>query len=111
VNALKEHIKVLEIRAKQAADFKQFLYVIDDCRFQNEFYGFKDQSLTIRLHASEADRKARCDAWRDDVNHISEIDLDQVEPSEWGLVINTGIISKHQTFNIAMNKILGRVDL
>ncbi len=106
VDALKEHIKVLEMRERLAADFSQMIFVIDDCRFKNEFYGFKDISFTIRLHANEEDRKVRTHAWRDTVNHPSEIDLDDVEPTEWNLVINTSLTTKDQTFNIAINKYL-----
>lgn len=51
------------------------LYIIDDCRFENEFDAFRE-ALRIRLKAKEDTRKARTDCWREDTNHPSEIGLD-----------------------------------
>lgn len=52
------------------------LVIIDDCRFENEFESFPD-ALRVRLEAPEAIRKLRCPAWRDNVNHPSEVGLDE----------------------------------
>lgn len=102
VNALREMIKVYKMREELAVDFDETIYVIDDCRFKNEFYGFKDEAYTIRLIAPEEARKVRTHAWRSDTTHPSEIDLDGIE-SEFDLVIDTHENSKIQTFNLAMN--------
>ena len=49
--------------------------IIDDCRFENEFLAF-DSALRVRLVADEETRKKRCDSWRENTNHPSEIGLD-----------------------------------
>ncbi len=49
--------------------------IIDDCRFENEFNALPE-ALRVRLECSEEVRKARCPAWREDVNHPSETGLD-----------------------------------
>ena len=49
--------------------------IVDDCRFKNEFLTFKDQ-LKIHLVADREIRKQRCENWRDNESHQSEIDLD-----------------------------------
>lgn len=54
----------------------RILINIDDCRFENEFDAFPS-ALRVRLECPEHIRKTRADAWRDNVNHPSEIGLDQ----------------------------------
>lgn len=103
VKALREMIKVHQMREELAADFDDTLYVIDDCRFKNEFYGFKDEAFTVRLIASEAARKARTHGWRENTNHPSETDLDGLD-SEFDLVIDTEKHMKLETFNMVMNR-------
>jgi hypothetical protein len=52
------------------------LVIIDDGRFPNEFDNCTE-SLRVRLECPEEVRKARCPAWRDNTNHLSEIALDE----------------------------------
>jgi len=54
---------------------KNTIAIIDDMRFKNEFEAFSD-ALKIRLEADKEIRKARCENWRENDNHQSEIDLD-----------------------------------
>ena len=54
----------------------QWLFVVSDCRFKNEFDAFPE-ALRVRLVASEEVRKERAEKWRETVNHPSEIDLDE----------------------------------
>lgn len=53
----------------------------DDTRFENEFLAFDDMPELmvhkIRLECDRDIRKARCDAWRENENHISETALDR----------------------------------
>lgn len=63
--------------------------IIDDCRFPNEFDAFPD-ALRIRLRAEEGARKKRCEMWRENTNHPSEIALDQYAVSgRFDLYLNT----------------------
>jgi len=51
--------------------------IIDDARFENEFDIFPEsECLRVRLDAPEEVRKARCEMWRAETNHPSEIGLD-----------------------------------
>lgn len=68
VNATREKMRLLEFSGFEA-------FVVEDCRFKNEFSAFPG-ALTVRLEAPEDVRKSRCDGWRDNTNHPSEIDLD-----------------------------------
>ena len=59
-------------------------FVIDDCRFTNEFHGFDGieeegivNILRVRLEATEEERKARTDSWRSNTTHVSEAGLDE----------------------------------
>lgn len=52
--------------------------IIGDCRFENEFEAFPD-ALRVRLTAPMEVRKARCEMWRDNDQHPSEIGLDRYE--------------------------------
>ncbi len=58
-----------------AQSLSKRLIIIDDCRFENEFDAFPE-SLRVRLDAPEHERRKRCPAWRDNVNHPSETGLD-----------------------------------
>lgn len=50
--------------------------VCEDCRYVNEFDAIPD-AVRVRLEAPEAVRQPRTDQWRENVNHQSEVDLDQ----------------------------------
>lgn len=52
--------------------------IVDDLRFKNEFETFPE-AFKIRLSAPEGVRKERCESWREDTNHPSEVDLDEWE--------------------------------
>lgn len=53
-------------------------FIVSDCRFRNEFSAFPE-ALRIRLNAREEIRKVRCEMWRENTKHQSEIDLDGFE--------------------------------
>lgn len=52
------------------------LIIIDDCRFANEFNIFPE-AYRVRLEAPEDVRKVRATSWRENVNHPSEVGLDE----------------------------------
>ncbi len=54
---------------------KPKIAVISDCRFKNEFAEFPD-ALRVRLECSEFVRRDRCEQWRTNTTHPSEVDLD-----------------------------------
>lgn len=75
-----------KILSKITSDFipARCCFVIDDCRFVNEFHGFDQieemglvSVLRVRLEASEEERKARADSWRTNTAHVSETGLDE----------------------------------
>ena len=55
---------------------KKMLFIIGDCRFENEFDAFSD-AHRVRLECREEIRKARAEMWRDTTDHPSEIGLDR----------------------------------
>jgi KaiC/GvpD/RAD55 family RecA-like ATPase len=76
-------------------------FIIDDCRFPNEadmkVDGFKQ--VLVRLECSEAFRKGRADAWRDNTQHPSETGLDNYPFKH---VINTETYNTEATFALVM---------
>jgi predicted ATPase len=70
-------IRCLQARvSKLEHKYPSCTIIIDDCRFENEFDAFPD-ALRVRLEASEEVRKKRCDSWRPNSDHPSEIGLDK----------------------------------
>jgi broad-specificity NMP kinase len=54
---------------------KNIVFLVSDCRFENEFNAVED-ALTVRLECSREVRKSRCEMWRENDKHRSETDLD-----------------------------------
>ena len=74
VDILKQEIlKIIKSYSEQK--IQKILFIIDDCRFENEFDLFPE-ALRVRLEASEEHRKPRTDSWRENTLHSSEIALD-----------------------------------
>lgn len=73
-----------------ANTFQNLTIIIDDCRFKNELMGIPD-ALRVRLECHRDTRKVRCEAWRDNEMHPSEIDLDDwaLMPGKFDLIFNT----------------------
>jgi hypothetical protein len=59
-------------------DGSRLLFVIADCRFENEF-NFFHESLRVRLQCSAEERKVRTNSWRENVTHPSETNLDDYD--------------------------------
>lgn len=78
---------------------RPWAFIIDDCRFENEFHIFDEleemdilNTLKIRLAASEDERRLRADSWRTAVNHPSEIGLDNyADAGMFDLYFDTGL--------------------
>lgn len=55
---------------------KRVVFMITDCRFENEFKSMRD-AFRVRLECSEEIRKTRAESWRDATDHPSETGLDE----------------------------------
>lgn len=65
------------------------LFVISDCRFENEFDAFPE-ALRVRLVCDEKVRKSRVSMWRETTNHPSETGLDgYARDQKFDLYLNT----------------------
>lgn len=79
----------IDIARKRIADSTNNVFIIDDCRFQNELDLFKD-AIKIRLTAPEQIREVRAEKWRNNTEHPSETGLDAAEANgEFDLVLDT----------------------
>ena len=94
VNTLRGMIEVVGRAYEKVTD--NIVFIVGDCRFKNEFDAFPE-ALRVRLQAPKEVRKARCEAWRENDTHPSEIDLDDYE-EKFELIFNT---SKETTDDIA----------
>jgi len=57
---------------------KSIVFIISDCRFENEITSFRN-ALTVRLQCPSGARQERCSQWRENEEHPSEIALDEWE--------------------------------
>ncbi len=62
-------------------EIKKCMFVISDCRFENEFDGFPD-ALRVRLQCRREVRMKRCTYWRENDTHLSETSLDRYSIDE-----------------------------
>jgi nucleoside-triphosphatase THEP1 len=67
-------VKIMQYKVAAAKDVDVF--IVGDCRFENEFNAFPE-ALRVRLRADEGARKKRCSMWRDNTKHPSETGLDE----------------------------------
>jgi hypothetical protein len=79
------------VRKAEELGYEKLCILIDDCRFKNELEGLPE-ALRVRLECAPSVRKERCEAWRDNENHPSEIDLDDLvhKPGAFDVIFNTG---------------------
>jgi DNA polymerase III delta prime subunit len=77
---------------------KPMAFIIDDCRFENEFHSFDELEamgvlnvIKVRLEAPESERQPRTDSWRSATEHHSEIGLDNYSKEDrFDLLFQTG---------------------
>lgn len=68
-----------QIKIENDQGFKRdCLVIVADCRFKNEFSAFPE-ALRVRLVCPDDVRKQRCEMWRENTQHPSEVDLDFFE--------------------------------
>lgn len=71
------------------SSFENLYVILDDCRFPNELEAIPG-AIRVRLECDSYTRKNRCEAWRDNENHPSEISLDDhVIHGKFDLVFHT----------------------
>lgn len=83
----------ISILAAQNSHYSKLLFIVGDCRFENEFKAFAE-ALRVRLECPTEDRKVRCSYWRDNTAHPSEVDLDQIaQNGEFDIYLDTSTVS------------------
>lgn len=73
----------MKFRKMHQAHASRIVTVISDGRFLNEFEGFYEDALMVRLEAPEHVRKSRAEMWRPNTTHKSETDLDTYSYGGW----------------------------
>jgi len=104
-------VKIAIKRTGHAVAIKKYV-ILDDARFENEFDPFARRgALTIRLECDKEIRKARCDHWRADDEHPSEIGLDEYSGlGKFTLNFNTGKQSAEQVIQATIDHAEGKYD-
>jgi chloramphenicol 3-O-phosphotransferase len=78
-----------EKRLAEKAGYKRLIFVFSDARFENEFSAFPE-ALRVRLECPREARKIRCEMWRDNEMHPSEIGLDEhVHAGKFDMIFDT----------------------
>lgn len=85
---------------------EHLVFIVSDMRFKNEFHALED-GLRVNLEASEACRKPRCEMWRENTQHPSEIDLDEYAAiGLFDLTIDTENYPVDHAVNLVMAQLL-----
>lgn len=90
---------------------KDMIKVIEDVRFKNEFHMFDGQEdvIKIRLVCPKEIRKARCESWRDNDDHDSEIDMnDYAENGMFDMYLQTNILTVDECFEKVKSLVTAR---
>ncbi|MBK8260118.1 MAG: AAA family ATPase [Nannocystis sp.] len=106
VKILKSNVR---FRMEQRNDDGHFsgneLFIVADCRFENEVTAFPE-AVKVRLECSREIRKARCSKWTETDGHPSEVGLDDFK--DWDLVLDTGTTSVEVCARMVIDKVKGR---
>lgn len=82
------------------------VFIIDDCRFENEFDAFPE-ALRVRLECPAEIRKGRANYWRDNYNHPSEKGLDKYSDArKFDLYFNTDLDSIDHCVELILAQLL-----
>ncbi len=112
VKAALSDVERFTMKVNQAG--KRPVFVFDDCRFPNELAAWGTSSLRIRLDAPETVRMVRAEKWRANVEHPSEIALDDLSPALFShtiltigdkdttrqMIVNEAVIFCHRTIGL-----------
>lgn len=81
------------------------IVIVGDCRFKNEFE-LMPEALRIRLECNREVRKERCEMWRDNETHPSEIDLDDyVHINKFDMIFNTATQATHDIAEMVLARL------
>ena len=84
-------------------------FIINDCRFENEFDAFPE-ALRVRLQCESSIRKERAEMWRENTGHASEIDLDAYSGAGlFDLYVDTDNVSGSTSLNGCVELILAQI--
>lgn len=90
----------IELLTSKNPDFMN-IFIIGDARFKNEMSAF--DALKIRLECDRDTRKKRCEMWRDNETHQSEVDLDDYVG--YDVVFDTAKVSKEEAIDWLSKKL------
>lgn len=91
---------------KQGSLYENIVFMISDCRFENELSAFED-ALKVRLECPEKIRKERCESWGNSNFHPSEVGLDEsLIRGEFDLVLNSGDRSIEEIANYIISDLM-----
>lgn len=84
--------------------------IIDDARFETEFNAFPD-ALRVRLECAREIRQRRCEMWRENDTHPSEVGLDSYAAhGKFDVYLNTGVLNKTICLNTVIFHALEKFD-
>jgi energy-coupling factor transporter ATP-binding protein EcfA2 len=102
--------KIDETVARLGSSFENYVFIVGDCRFRNEFDACPG-ALRIRLEASREVRKRRVSMWRENDTHLSETDLDQyADDGLFDLYFGTELGGTDETVEVIFEKLKERSD-
>lgn len=82
------------------------LWIIGDCRFENEFDAFPE-ALKVRLECPEVVRKVRASMWREATGHPSEVGLDgYANQGKFDLLFDTETQDVNSCAEVILKKLL-----
>lgn len=94
---------------KQGSLYENIIFIVSDCRFENELNAFPE-ALRIRLECNREIRKIRCESFTETVEsefHPSETGLDQTMfDGKFDIVFNSGKHSINHISDLIMAQIL-----
>lgn len=103
---------VKAMRTQVASLPKNIIKVVEDVRFKNEFHmfdGVDEPVLKIRLVCPKEIRMNRSESWREDDNHISEIDMnDYAENGMFDMYLQTNILTIDECFEKVKSLVTAR---
>jgi hypothetical protein len=97
---------------RMGESFPNYLFLVTDCRFKNEFHAFDNGPYwvtKVRLECDRDTRKTRAEQWRDNENHQSEIDLDKYsEEGRFHMVLDSGVLDSQGIAELVFHEVLNK---
>lgn len=116
INCVKAEMSALYKEAKEV-NTKHLLFVVGDCRFENEFFAFPDdtrfstggETLKVRLRCLESIRRDRIGAtFRPNTEHSSETSLDALcQENKFDVYLETDLVSVEHCTSLLVDQLFG----